>query len=116
MASLTAKRFEKAKPVFDKYKAKLLAKHELDFPGFKMELKAVLNMGYQELKSMIMDLSKKPEYELLAVSYMEEGTPGVASEFKITLAEFYGMDYYDTSISEREAKKKAYWAKAFPKK
>ena len=115
MASLTAKRFEKAKPIFDKYKAKLLDTEDVDIPAFEMELKAVFDMGYQELKQIIIDLSKRPEYEMLAVKYMEEGTPGVVSEFKQHLATFYGMDYYDSSIAERETKQKEYWAKAFPK-
>ncbi len=111
MASLTENRFNKAQPIFDRYTRILLETQHLPFPEFEKELKELFGMGYQELKGVMIDLSKKTEYVLLAARYMEEGYPSVISEFKHHLATLYGVENFHGP--DRDEKQKEFWAKAF---
>ena len=110
MATLTANRFQKAKPILDRYNQRLLETGQLDFSAFEGELKAAWGLSYQGLKRIFIELSKRDEYVALATRYMEEGTPGVAAEFKIPLAKLYGIAHYDAK--EREEMKKKFWKRA----
>jgi hypothetical protein len=107
MATLTEARFKKAKAILDRYNEQLLQTGKLDFHAFESELKGVWKLSYQELKHILIDLSKREEYVPLAARYMEQGTPGVAAEFKIPLAKLYGIPHYDSK--ERGEKQKAFW-------
>ena len=60
---------------------------------------------------MIDIVRNHPEYEHLAVYYMERnGSDSVALEFKQTLANLYGLSSWHDE--EREAKRAAYWKDA----
>ena len=108
MASLTQRRFEKAKHILDKYHKQLHETGQYSTSAFEKELRDCWGIGYQELKAVIIDLSKKETYRYLAARYMESGCPGVVMEFKRTLAEMYGIKSYDHS-PDREEKRKAFW-------
>ncbi len=107
MNGLTPSRLNRAKPNLDRYRDLLLKTGKLNFPAFEKELKEAWKVGYQELKSMIIDLVKRQEYTPLAVRYMEEGEPGVAAEFKRHLAKIYDVKSYHAK--DREEKQKQYW-------
>jgi hypothetical protein len=107
MATLTEARFDKTKAILDRYNERLLQTGKLDFHAFEADLKDIWKLGYQGLKQIIIDLSKREEYVPLAARYMEEGMPGVAAEFKIPLAKLYGISHYHSE--EQEEKRKAFW-------
>jgi hypothetical protein len=66
-------------------------------------------VGYQELKQIIIDLSKRDHYRYLAAHYMENSNAtGVVTEFQGELAAMYGIrSYYHAP--DREEKQKAFW-------
>ncbi len=111
MANLTDRRFQVAKPTLDRYRDELMRKRNINVMAFEQELKDLLDLGYQDLKSMMIQLSKKPEYVYLAARYMEGGSPGVVSEFQQPLAELYGISHYHAD--DLEQKQKEYWERAF---
>jgi hypothetical protein len=113
MANLTARRFQAAKPIFDRYRDELMRKQRIDVMAFEQELKDLWDLGYQDLKPIMIQLSKKTEYVFLAARYMEGGSPGVVSEFQGTLADLYGVTYY--YANDREQKQKEFWERAFKK-
>jgi hypothetical protein len=113
MARLTERRFERAKDVLDRYRDNFLKTHNLSSHLLEADLRPIWNLGYQELKPIFIELSKKDGYELLAARYMEGQSPGAVSEFKPRLAEMYGMAVYDSP--ERENKTKEFWKRAFGK-
>jgi hypothetical protein len=76
-----------------------------------MELKELWKLGYQDLKPIMIELAKKPEYTALAARYMEGGSPGVVAEFKGPPAKLYGISHYHSD--DREEKKKAFWTRIF---
>lgn len=113
MYRLTPRRFEKAKPILKKYR-ELLHRLGPTKAGFdlaanlEVELRACWNIGYQELKNIIIELSKRDYYRYLAAHYMDHPVgPGVVCEFQSPLAELYGMKSYnpDPDCEER----KAFW-------
>jgi hypothetical protein len=90
MYKLTERRFAKAKPILNRYRMQL---HETGFAsarGLEKELRDCWNIGYQELKDIIIALSKRPYYRYLAACYMEMGYPDVVIEFQPVLADMYG--------------------------
>lgn len=111
MARLTDRRFHSAKLILDRHNKRLLETRFLDAGGFERELRELWGMGYQELKWVMIDLCKKPEYTLLAARYMESGSPGVVCEFQPTLASLYGVDYYHAA--DREQRQKEFWDRGF---
>lgn len=113
MASLTEPKFKKAKHILDKYNEQLHRTHELHDTQLEHELREIWGIGYQELKGIMIDLSRLPDYQLLAVRYMESGFPGVVSEFKSTLAKIYGMEDFDIDRNEREQFRKRFWERQF---
>jgi hypothetical protein len=111
MASLTDRRFERAKSILDKYRTELQANSHISVGKLENELRDCRNLGYQELKSVIIDLSKRGEYRFLAAYYMEGGTGvGVVSEFKDVLAEMCSIEYYDDP--KRDEARKAFWQRS----
>lgn len=112
MARLTDRRFEQAKPILDRYRDKLAQSQNHSFhAGFlEKELRELWRMGYQELKGVMKDLSRRPGYTHLAAYYMEHSNAGsgVAEEFKDTLAALYGVRHYHAD--DREEKQRAFWA------
>ena len=112
MAHLTEIRFAKIKSVLDRYRDTLQRTRRLEATVFERELRDTLNMGYRDLKTLIIELSEREGYEHLAARYMESGVPGVVSEFQGRLAELYGIDHFHAP--EKEQMKQAYWSRAFP--
>ena len=109
MARLTERRFEKAKAILDKYREDLHRTGSISAGILEKELRDCWDTGYQELKGIIIDLSKRDHYRYLAAYYMEHSNaPGVVAEFKPVLAALYGIKYYDGP--EREHGRKAFWA------
>ena len=113
MANLTVRRLEQAKEILDRHNASFLESHYLDERGLEMELRELWGLGYQELKGIMIDLSKEQEYSLLATRYMETGFPSVISEFKATLANVYGLPTFH--VADLEAKKKEFCERQFGK-
>jgi predicted GNAT family acetyltransferase len=107
MPTLTEARFQKAKLILDRYRDQLLETGKLDFAAFERELKDTWKLSYSALKPIVMALAKRDEYVALAARYMEEGTPGVAAEFKIPLARLYGIPHYDAK--NRDEMKEKFW-------
>ena len=108
MYRLTERRLAKAEPILQEYRAKLHTEGAINAHGFEMELRQCWGIGYQELKSIIEDLSKIDDYVFLAAYYMEHSSaPGVVMEFKRSLARLYGIDHFDAS--DRKAKREAFW-------
>jgi hypothetical protein len=108
MYRLTEKRFSKAKSILDKYRSQLHDKGRISNPDFEEELRDCWNIGYQELKEIILELAKHNQYRFLAAYYMEMGFPGVVSEFKNKLADMYGIKIFDGN-PERDSKREEFW-------
>ena len=81
MYKLTQIRFDKAKEILDRYNADFLKRRDLRDGELERELRDIWDMGYQELKDIMIQLSERPEYRLMALRYMESGCPGVVCEF-----------------------------------
>ena len=109
MAKLTDRRMEKARPIFDRYRARLHETHDCDVQQLETELKDCFNLGYQEIKDIIADLLKHDHYKYLAAYFMQNinSAVGVVSEFHDPLAKLYGLDYY--YADDQEEKCKAFW-------
>jgi hypothetical protein len=112
MATLTPKRLEQAREILDRHNAALLKRPDYDLGTMERELKEVWGLNYQSLKGIIIDLSKRDEYALLAAKYMEHGTPGIVSEFQRPLANLYGAEYFRSA--DYNEKREAFWARYFP--
>ena len=109
MSRLTERRLEKARPILEKYREDYLCNGRIETGQFENELRACWNMGYQELKDLIEDMLKIPQYRRIAAYYMQfSNPPGPVSEFKPHLAKLYGLETYD--CKERHAARDAYWA------
>lgn len=109
MHRLTERRFAKAKPILDHYRKQLHATGSVSTNDLEMELRKCWDTGYRELKGIFIDLSKRPHYRYLAARYMESGCPGVVCEFQQTLADMYGIPYFDHP--DREQRKGSFWRK-----
>jgi hypothetical protein len=109
MYRLTERRFAKAKPILDKYRKQVHDAGRGAASGLERELRECWDIGYQELKDIIIDLSKRPHYRYLAASYMESGYPSVVSEFHRVLADMYGIKSFHHS-AERESKREEFWS------
>jgi len=111
MYRLTDRRRKKAQRILDAYKLKHDAGQPMSAKSFEKELRECWNIGYQELKDIIEDLSKIEEYTYLAAFYMENSNSGfgVVSEFKPVLAKLYGIKWYDAP--ERASARDQFWEK-----
>jgi hypothetical protein len=110
MYRLTERRFTKAKPILDQYRKQLHDTGSILTRDFEMELRKCWKIGYQELKSIIIELSKQNRYRYLAARYMESGSSGVVTEFQSTLAKMYGIKSFYHS-PEKDSKRQAFWKK-----
>ena len=109
MYKLTAMREEKATDILSKHRQAMAEHGRIITHQFEQELRECWNIGYQELKDIVIELFKRPEYQRMAAYYMQhQNTPGPVSEFKPHLAKLYGVEYYDSP--ETKAKRKAYWS------
>ena len=112
MYKLTDKRFKRAEPVLERYRKQLLEKQRFHATALERELRDLWDIGYQELKSIMIDLLRKEKFMLVAAYYMENtNAPGVVSEFKNTLAELYGIRLFDSS--ECADAQRQFWQRAF---
>ena len=111
MAHLTDRRFEKVKPILDKYREWLHSSGCINCGMLESELRECLNIGYRELKGIMIDLASKAHYVYLGAYYMQfQNGPGPVSEFKGTLGRLYGCGDYDATGCD--AKREAFWANA----
>lgn len=84
----------------------------MDLRAFEGELRELWDLGYQEIKGVIVDLSEHGRCEQVAAYYMQHSNaPGPVFEFKRRLAELYGIKRYDSE--ERVAKQNEYWNQVF---
>ncbi len=113
MYRLTEKRLASAETIFENYRAKLFANRCFNAQIFERELRDLWKTGYQEMKSIALQLLKNERYREVAVYYMEHSNPGtgVASEFKLPLASLYGMKLF--GAPEREEMRESFWASVF---
>ena len=112
MANLTDHRKVQAREIFDRYNRELHDTGAIENFRLESELLQLWGISYQSLKPIMIDIVRNhPEYEHLAVYYMERsGSAGVVSEFQRHLARIYGLSSYHDD--EREAKRAAYWKDA----
>jgi hypothetical protein len=110
MYRLTRRRQEKAQAILNKYRIQLQDEGVVRVEAFEMDLRACWKVGYQELKGIIIDLSKLNPYRYLAAYYMENSNAGIGivTEFKRHLDHLYG---FDRNEGEDQAKKReSFWA------
>jgi hypothetical protein len=109
MYTLTDRRFQQAEDIFEKYQGILIKNLEYDTHDFELELRNCWSVGYQEIKSILIDLIEKyPKFRYLTLYYMQFQNPsGPVWEFLETLAEQYGMEYYHSSECKR--KQEEFW-------
>jgi hypothetical protein len=113
MLRLTDKRLASATPILEKYRAELFANRSFNAQVFERELRELWQTGCQEMKSAALQLAKRERYREASVYYMEHSNPGtgVAAEFKLPLAEVYGLKTFD--IPERAEMQEKFWASVF---
>ena len=109
MATLTDRRMESARHIFETYRTHLHENHRCNCAEMENELKACFKLGYQEIKDIILDLLKRDRYQYLASYFMEniDTSVGVVAEYHAPLAKLYGIEWYH--VDDREAKKKEFW-------
>ena len=113
MFRITERRLANAEAILEKYRGELFAKRSFDAQSFERELRDLWQTGYQEMKSVALQLLKNERYREIAVYYMEHSNPGtgVAAEFKVPLASVYGVKSFDGP--EREQMQTRFWASVF---
>lgn len=109
MYKVTDRRFQKAESILEEYRDSLNKNLDYDTHAFEMELRNCWDVGYQEIKDLLIDLIKKhPRYKHLALYYMQfQNAPGPVCEFHETLAKEYGAENYYSD--EFEQKKDRFW-------
>lgn len=114
MNELTPDRKEIAKDILARYTIALHNNRRISVTPFELELRQVWNMGYSEIKDVMIDIIKNhSEYTHLSAYYMENSNPvGVVAEFQQPLTELYGLSswYYD---ADKESKRNEFWNNAF---
>lgn len=81
----------------------------IDCQRMERELRECWGIGYQELKDVILDMSKRTEYERIAAYYMQhQNALGPVSEFKFRLGQLYGVRHYSSKGAKEGCE--AYWA------
>lgn len=114
MYKLTERRLAKAKELLDNSAALLAKKRGINCMEFEMQLRECWDTGYREIKDIMQQLLKMPEYRLLAAYYMQNsGGPGIVSEFQEPLCKFYGIPWKAQAPDESTVKK--FWSTAFAK-
>ena len=109
MYRLTDRRLQQATDILERYRDQLLKTFQFDAMRLDRELQTCWNVGYQELKSIFMDMLKNEHYRHVAIFYMENvNNPVVVSEFQSPLAKVYGIRYYHAP--ERKQKQEEFWA------
>jgi hypothetical protein len=112
MSEITVAQFEQATDLIEKYRTWLFKTKWIDVHAFERELRELWDLGYQDIKPLIEELSNHGRCEQVAVYYMEHSNGGrVVSEFQGRLAEVYGIDWYYSD--DRLAKQAAYWERTF---
>jgi hypothetical protein len=112
MSELTPEQFEQAKDIIEKYRDCLFRTKWMNAHSFEREIRELWQLGYQDIKELIEELSHHGRCEQVAVYYMEHSNGGrVVSEFQGRLAEIYGIDWY--YADDRPAKQAAYWERTF---
>ncbi len=112
MAELTEKQFDDAKSTIEQYREKLSKVKQFDARSFERDLRKIWDLGHQEVKGLIVELSHHGRCEQVAAYYMEHSNaPGVVIEFQRRLAELYGISSYQSS--DRVSKQNEYWERAF---
>jgi len=101
----TESKERRAKEILDNALDRILTGKPLPF-DFEEKLKNAWNAHYTELKQPMIAMLKHKKYYLVAIKYMESQFP-MPEEFKIPLAEIYGIRYYDSP--ECKAARNAYW-------
>jgi len=111
MYKLSDERFEKAKPILEKYRAQLHTTGRFNAEGLEKELRQCWKPGSREVKDVVMRLSKTDRYKYLAAYYMEHSDAGKKPliEFWPTLSVLYGAEYYQSLMRVR--KQKAFWSR-----
>lgn len=113
MYRLTDKRFESARPIFEKYRSILFRNQAFDTQQFEHELRKCWDLGYRELKDILIALAKNEAFVGVAAYYMEHSNaPGPCSEFKAPLAKLYGVTSYDNTPNLAQARD-LFWQKHY---
>lgn len=107
------KRRESAQPILENYRAKLFANRSFDAQAFERELRDLWKTGYQEMKSISLDMLKNERYREVAAYYMEHSNAGtgVAAEFKLALASLYGVKSFHAA--ECDDMRERFWTRVF---
>jgi hypothetical protein len=122
MYKVTERRLTAARPILEKYRAQLFARHSFDTHAFEHELRDVWKTGYQEIKDVVIEITRKrrrsiivretDRYREVAAYYMENDNGGrTVSEFQHPLAELYGISHFHAD--DRGKKRDEYWKKVF---
>lgn len=104
MYKLTEQRLSTAETILDKYRELLLTRKQFNCNLFETELRSAWDLGYHEIKDILLDICKRFEkYRLVALYYMENQNPsGAVSEFQTALATAYGTrDWHSTTAKEK---------------
>ena len=112
MYRLTDRRLAKAEQLLEQYRSELVEHGRFNVTAMDHELKDLWNIGYQELKDVVVDMYKNHDrYKYVAVYYMEHSNDiGVAGEFKPILADAYGLKrYHDDDL---DASRQRFWENA----
>ena len=111
MYRLTERRLAAAQEILDRYADWLQDRHGINSAMLEKELRDVWDIGYQELKDIIIDMLNQDGYRLIAAYYMQhQSATGPVSEFQPHLARLYGTRMYDPF--DEEGKQSAFWEAA----
>ncbi|OYP38044.1 hypothetical protein [Rhodopirellula sp. MGV] len=112
MYKLTERRFAKVEQFLEEARSELINDGVLNYNILEREMRDSLNLGFQELKDIMIDIVKRyPRYRLVALYYMQHQNAGMGpvSEFQPTLAKEYGLDGHYGGQGDRDAIKAKFW-------
>lgn len=103
MYKLTDRRLVSASSILDAARASLVERGSFNVSTFEHKLRETWDIGYQEIKDVMIDIVKRhPRYKFVAIYFMENSNSmGVVCEFQSTLAKEYGIDGYSPDEVER---------------
>ena len=112
MYTLTERRFLKVEKFLEEARNDLINDGMLNCGILERKMRDALNLGYQTLKDIMIDVVKRyPRYRLVALYYMQHQNAGMGPvcEFQPTLAMEYGLDDFYGGQEDQDQIKAKFW-------
>ena len=111
MYRLTERRLKKALPILEEYRNTLHTKRWFNAWMLDTALQKCWNIGYRELKGIMIDMLANQRFRFVAIYYMENCNhgSGVISEFRPHLVKSFGLRHWNSGLVKNASKD--FWEK-----